>query len=317
MNSAFPEFLVREANLSDAPDLAEIMELSDKFFNSEALPVGVIEAEEILSGYIDSIDARKIIQISDQKIIAFVTVHPDPSRKRIYADSWHRRLPDSAMQQALEKLSLQLTVELAKSLHSDFDLWVGTNALDDGYISELRALGFTVLRTYWGLRAPINSHQYPLLENHLEMRVVENEADMKMWWQVHQDSFSKHFGFMPREFDEWKAMMDKAVGIDHNARWILLERGAPVGFIECSDIKKDIDSGFVDGIGVIHAAQGRGYGELMLRWAFAYYASIGRSFVELNADAGNESGALRLYEKVGMKPKHTWQHFENKDWAKI
>ena len=112
-------------------------------------------------------------------------------------------------------------------------------------------------------------------------------------------------------------MMDKAVGIDLNARWILMDHDEPVGFIVCTDIKKDLNSGFIDGIGVIHRAQGRGYGELMLRWAFAYYAALGRQFVELNADAGNESGALRLYEKVGMKPKHTWQHFKNNDWARI
>jgi len=44
-------------------------------------------------------------------------------------------------------------------------------------------------------------------------------------------------------------------------------------------------------------------------------AAIGRQFTELNVDAGNESGALRLYEKLGTKPKHSWQHFENKAWA--
>ncbi len=311
------EFEVGEANLSDAPLLAEIMELSDKFFNPEALPVGVIEAEEILTGYVDSIVARKIIHASNQNVLSFVTVHPDPSRKRIYADSWHSQLNDSALQIALENFSVQLTVELAQSLHPDFDLWVGANALDQGYISQLRAHGFELLRTYWGLRGPINSQQYPHLENHLEMRVVKNEEDMKMWWQVHQDSFSNHFGFTPRAFEEWKSMMDKAVGIDLNARWILMDHDEPVGFIECTDIKKDLNSGFIDGIGVIHRAQGRGYGELMLRWAFAYYAALGRQFVELNADAGNESGALRLYEKVGMKPKHTWQHFKNNDWARI
>lgn len=311
------EFEVGEANLSDAPLLAEIMERSDKFFNPEALPVGVIEAEEILTGYVDSIVARKIIHASNQNVLSFVTVHPDPSRKRIYADSWHRQHNDSALQMALENFSVQLTVELAQSLHPDFDLWVGANALDQGYISQLRAHGFELLRTYWGLRGPINSQQYPHLENHLEMRVVKNEEDMKMWWQVHQDSFSNHFGFTPRAFEEWKSMMDKAVGIDLNARWILMDHDEPVGFIECTDIKKDLNSGFIDGIGVIHRAQGRGYGELMLRWAFAYYAALGRQFVELNADAGNESGALRLYEKVGMKPKHTWQHFKNSDWARI
>jgi len=112
-------------------------------------------------------------------------------------------------------------------------------------------------------------------------------------------------------------MIDKAVGIDLNARWVLYLEGQAVGFIECSDIKKDVGAGFVDGIGVIQSQQGNGYGELMLRWAFAYYASIARSALELNVDTGNESGALRLYEKLGFKVKSAWQHFENKDWANL
>jgi len=55
----------------------------------------------------------------------------------------------------------------------------------------------------------------------------------------------------------------------------------------------------------------------MLRWAFAYYASIARSALELSVDTGNESGALRLYEKLGFNVKNSWQHFENKGWATL
>ena len=55
----------------------------------------------------------------------------------------------------------------------------------------------------------------------------------------------------------------------------------------------------------------------MLRWAFAYYSSIARSALELSVDTGNESGALRLYEKLGFKAKSSWQHFENKAWVKL
>jgi len=91
---------------------------------------------------------------------------------------------------------------------------------------------------------------------------------------------------------------------DENARWILFENESPVGFIECTDIKKEFETGYVDGLGVIQSAQGKGYGELLLRWALHYYHSIDRKHVELNVDSGNESGALRLYQKVGLKRKN-------------
>lgn len=298
------------ATLEDAREFAEVMSLADQFFTPGAEPVGPLEAEEMLSGYIDSVEARKIIDRASGRAQAFITVHPDNSRKRIYCDSWQR--PGAN----LEETSLEISLEIARGISSEFDLWIGTNSKDLGYIQALHNRGFNSLRTYHGLKAEITSHSYPQLKDGLEMRLI-SDNEKKIWWATHQDSFSKHFGFLPRPFQEWKAMIDKAVGVDLNARWILYLKGQAVGFIECSDIKKDIGAGFVDGIGVIQSQQGNGYGELMLRWAFAYYSSIGRKSIELSVDTGNESGALRLYEKLGFKAKSSWQHFENKAWANL
>lgn len=304
------ELSLEAASLDDAKDFAEIMTLADQFFTPGAEIVGPTEAEEILNGYIDSVQARKIVDRASGKAQAFITVHPDNSRKRIYCDTWQR--PGAN----LEGASLEISLELARGMSSEFDLWIGTNAKDLGYIQALTKRGFKLLRTYHGLKAEIANHPYPKLEKGLEMRLI-SEDEKKIWWATHQDSFSKHFGFVPRPFEEWKAMIDKAVGVDLNARWVLYLEGQAVGFIECSDIKKDVGAGFVDGIGVIQSQQGNGYGELMLRWAFAYYASIARQSLELNVDTGNESGALRLYEKLGFNVKSSWQHFENKGWATL
>jgi ribosomal protein S18 acetylase RimI-like enzyme len=43
---------------------------------------------------------------------------------------------------------------------------------------------------------------------------------------------------------------------------------------------------------------------------------LGRSKLCLSVDAGNESGALRLYEKVGMKPISEQHHYEDLNWSK-
>ncbi|MSO34779.1 MAG: GNAT family N-acetyltransferase [Candidatus Nanopelagicaceae bacterium] len=307
----FPaELSLEVATIDDGKDLAEIMSLADQFFTPGAEAVGLTEAEEILNGYIESVEARKIVDRASGKAQAFITVHPDSSRKRIYCDTWQR--PGAN----LEGTSLEISLEIAQGIGREFDLWIGTNSKDLGYIQALTNRGFNLLRTYHGLKAEITNHPYPQLESGLEMRLI-NEDEKKIWWATHQDSFSKHFGFAPRPFEEWKAMIDKAVGIDLNARWVLYLKGQAVGFIECSDIKKDVGAGFVDGIGVIQSQQGNGYGELMLRWAFAYYSSIARSALELNVDTGNESGALRLYEKLGFKANSSWQHFENKAWVKL
>lgn len=311
MEFSSSNYAIEVADLNDAQSLAEIMELSDRALNPEASSVSTTEAEEILNGYIDGVAARKLINKASGKIESIVTVHPDKSRSRIYADSW--QLPGSN----LETLALKVTIDLAREISDGDSLWVGTNALDHKYISVLRSFDFELLRTYWGLRAPVEKVEFPDLPTGFQIRTVSSEEELNSWWRVHQDSFQFHFGFMPRPFEDWKVMVEKAVGIDLDARWVLFHEDRAVGFIECSDIKREQNTGYVDGLGVIQEFQGRGLGELLLKWAFAYYSAQGRSHIELNVDSGNESGALRLYEKLGMKPKHSWQQYENLYWSKL
>lgn len=304
-------YTVEKADLSDAQSLSQIMELADKALNPEASPVAITEAEEILSGYIDGVEARKLVNKSNGQIESIITVHPDKSRNRIYADSW--QLPESN----IEIMALKITIELARGISKEDALWIGANALDYKFISVLKSFGFELLRTYWGLRATVGHVEFPNLPTGFQIRTVSSESELHSWWKVHQDSFQFHFGFKPRPFEDWKAMVEKAVAIDLDARWLLFYEEQPVGFIECSDLKKEQNTGYVDGLGVIQEYQGRGLGEILLKWAFAYYSAKGTSHIELNVDTGNESGALKLYKKLGMKPKHSWQQYENLNWESI
>jgi ribosomal protein S18 acetylase RimI-like enzyme len=60
---------------------------------------------------------------------------------------------------------------------------------------------------------------------------------------------------------------------------------------------------------------GHGYGEALLRHGIAYCASRGFDSVELGVDTANESGALRLYEKVGFRAESSWIQMSNDDWS--
>jgi ribosomal protein S18 acetylase RimI-like enzyme len=98
--------------------------------------------------------------------------------------------------------------------------------------------------------------------------------------------------------------------------WLIAIDGEDVGFVDCNDELLHEDSGYVSGLGVRQAFHGKGLGEALLRHAIAINTEMGRSKLCLNVDAGNESGALRLYEKVGMKPFSEWHQYENLNWSK-
>ena len=52
--------------------------------------------------------------------------------------------------------------------------------------------------------------------------------------------------------------------------------------------------------------RGRGIGAALLDTSFSAFEERGLSLARLNVDSANETGAVRLYERVGMKPVRTW-----------
>jgi ribosomal protein S18 acetylase RimI-like enzyme len=98
------------------------------------------------------------------------------------------------------------------------------------------------------------------------------------------------------------------------APWI---RKHASGFVQLANANYHLNGGYVDAIGVAHKFQGKGLGQSLLQHAINFSIEQGREFIELNVDTGNESGALRLYEKLGFKPNSSWQQYENKNWVEF
>jgi len=65
-------------------------------------------------------------------------------------------------------------------------------------------------------------------------------------------------------------------------------------------------------VGVRKPRRGRGIGTFLLRRAFADLARRGHRRARLNVDAGNETGATRLYERVGMRVRREFLVYEKR-----
>jgi ribosomal protein S18 acetylase RimI-like enzyme len=63
----------------------------------------------------------------------------------------------------------------------------------------------------------------------------------------------------------------------------------------------DESLGWVESLGVLPQWRRRGLGAALLRWAFRELHARGLRKVGLGVDGGNETGAVRLYERVGMR----------------
>ena len=306
------ELIVREATEEDIATILEIANLNLLTLNPNDKRLGEMEAREFVRGFFDPAITRLTKLNEEDDWQSFITLNPDSSRKRFYLDIYTR--PGA---QTLSP-SLDLALDLARKHDPDFRLWLGTQSNDFVYKSLLERRNFSILRKYWTLEMSLPAQMGVARNSIGEIRKLDlsDENDLRSYHEVHQDSFSKHFGFMPRQFAEWSALVHRDKEETNMQVWLITDNGEPAGFVDCNDELLHENSGYVSGLGVRHALQGKGLGEALLRHAIQVNSELGRSKLCLSVDAGNESGALRLYEKVGMKPISEWHHYENLNWNK-
>jgi ribosomal protein S18 acetylase RimI-like enzyme len=303
------ERVATEDDISKILDIANSNLLS---LNPSEIPMGEIEGREFVRGFFDPAITRLTKLHSDDDWQSFITLNPDSSRKRFYLHIYTRPGAETLLP------SLDLALELARNHDPQYRLWLGTQSNDFAYKSLLENRGFTILRKYWTLemRLPVQSERVSESLGVIRKLDLDNENDLRTFHRVHQDAFSQHFGFMPRHFNEWSELVIRDKEETNMQAWLISVNDDPAGVVDFNDEQLHNDSGYVAGLGVRQAFQGRGLGEELLRHAIQVNSDLGRSKLCLSVDAGNESGALRLYEKVGMKPISEWHQYENLNWSK-
>jgi ribosomal protein S18 acetylase RimI-like enzyme len=296
-------------------DVSKILDIANSnllSLNPNEIPMGEIEGREFVRGFFDPAITRLTKLHSEEDWLSFITLNPDSSRKRFYLDIYTRPGAQTLLP------SLDLALELARKHDPEYRLWLGTQSNDFVYKSLLENRGFTILRKYWTLemRLPVHIESGSESLSVIRKLDLDKEDDLRTFHEVHQDAFSQHFGFMPRQFSEWSELVIRDKDETNMQAWLISVNGEPAGFVDFNDEQLHNDSGYVAGLGVRQAFQGKGLGEALLRHAIQVNSELGRSKLCLSVDAGNESGALRLYEKVGMKPISEWHQYENLNWSK-
>jgi ribosomal protein S18 acetylase RimI-like enzyme len=96
-------------------------------------------------------------------------------------------------------------------------------------------------------------------------------------------------------FEEWRPWLLGDPSYDPALVFVADAGGTVAGVAQCWT------EGFVKDLAVRPAHRGRGLGEALLRTAFAELSRRGVREVRLKVDAGNPTGAVRLYHRVGME----------------
>jgi ribosomal protein S18 acetylase RimI-like enzyme len=124
-----------------------------------------------------------------------------------------------------------------------------------------------------------------------------------------EDVFAEHWGHVPMSYDEWSEMVLKRADLDPTL-WFIAEEGSePVGIL-IANVQGD--RGWVSDLGVRSRWRRRGIAQSLLLRSFAEFQTRGLTEAGLGVDAGNETGAVGLYERAGMRPVKVYEAYEKR-----
>jgi mycothiol synthase len=173
----------------------------------------------------------------------------------------------------------------------------------------LTSLGYGAVRVFRELRieldAPPPPPEWP---DGLRVDPFDTERDARSFHAAHEEAFADHWGYTPRDFEWWSKVHLGSERFDPEL-WCVVRAGDEIA-------AGTISTGNTYGGGWVHTLftrrpwRRRGVGAALLDDAFGRFWARGERIIGLGADAANETGAFRLYERAGMAPVLGWVVYE-------
>jgi ribosomal protein S18 acetylase RimI-like enzyme len=140
---------------------------------------------------------------------------------------------------------------------------------------------------------------------------MPDEADVRCIHQVLESAFADHFNSHEETFEEFVFRLREDPGHRWDHWWIAelvdgpepVPAGALVGSVAVGTAADPVGS-YVEYLGVLESARGRGVAKSLLRTIIADAARRGRGRVGLEVDADSPTGADGLYVSMGWHTKY-------------
>jgi mycothiol synthase len=242
----------------------------------------------VASAELEAIDPTK-------QILAFARVHPEHLGRGVGAAvlEW----TETAAAALIER-------DTSVPLHHS------VAAVDEAARDLMTDRGYRHTRTEWHMRMDLPAgYQAGPLPPDVTVRPSIEHADDVGIWETLDTAFRTHFGYQPVGLEQWWDNTRRAGHYDPSLVLVAERAGRIVG-ASYQYILADDRIGWVGDLGVRPEMQGRGIGSALLRSALADLSRREMRIAELNVDSQNESGAVRLYRKVGMTVVREWLDYE-------
>jgi mycothiol synthase len=126
--------------------------------------------------------------------------------------------------------------------------------------------------------------------------VALTEADDPAAHAALQEAFADHWEHTPLPYETW---LRRNEGSDRSL-WFGVKDGDELAGVSLNERERH-GSGWIDSLGTRRAWRGRGIAHALLLASFAEFRRRGQPVVRLAVDASNPTGAVRVYERAGMR----------------
>lgn len=169
------------------------------------------------------------------------------------------------------------------------------------------ANGYVPLWNSWILVKDVRDEPPPpALPEGLVLRPFDPGTEERDVHDLIERAFSEWPSRHPMSFEDWRtSILGRAWG-DASLVPVIVHGDRIAGVAVCLDYE-DLDSGWVQQLAVDAAYRGRGLGGTLLSHCFAMFRGRGRTTCELATDS--RTGALGLYEHVGMRIRRSYTHY--------
>jgi mycothiol synthase len=144
----------------------------------------------------------------------------------------------------------------------------------------------------------------------LAPRNVEPGEEERVY-EAHMDSFADHWDFRRQPYDVWRGYMTESHRYEPSLWWLVEDDGELAAVsLNTWHFSGDRQYGWIAVLGVRPAWRKRGLATALLRHCFRDFHERGATKVGLGVDGENTTGAVRLYERAGMRQVRRNDTFE-------
>lgn len=177
----------------------------------------------------------------------------------------------------------------------------------------LLAHDYTFVRTFYSMDIVMTeAPDLAIVPAGIGIRTFRVGQDEEAAWKADGETFSDHWGFVHPPLRAWcHELIDANPFFDPSLWYLSMDADQITGMVIAYEGSPEMPEGaWIEVVGVRPRWRGRGIAVALLQTVFTELYARGVRRVALGVDSQNETGATRLYERVGMSPYRRSPFFE-------